>query len=492
MGRARRCFHGKMKAGLRSRSGARAAVAIPKEQMMRRWFGFATLALLVACAGSRPPADISGGGGAGAGGVGDGGNPGGGVGGATGSGGAPGVGGGDGAGGGAGQGAIGGSGVGGSGGVSAGVGGHGGASTGAGGIGGAGTGAGGIGGASAGAGGATDAGTAVEAGGGHSLVSGMPQPAVAGVPQPTGTPGNLVVLDWAGFKGAASWTFDDSQPSQIQHYPDLQAVGVPMTFYISTGLSTEAGYDAAWAQAVTDGHEIGNHTVHHCHADLTGCSFGSPLTSVADELDQASSYIAQHYPQQGTAWTTASPFGDTGYDTPASTRFLINRGVGSGMIGPNDTTDPFNLPIHMAAQAETASSFNTYSDSARTNGKWIIFLVHTINPTTANWYNPVDVAEVVSAMTHDKSMSDVWTDTVVAIGAYWRAQKMFAGLVPTTSGGSTTWTWTLPPHFPPGKYLRVKVDGGTLRQGSGPPLPWDQHGYYEVSLDAGTLTLSPS
>ena len=46
------------------------------------------------------------------------------------------------------------------------------------------------------------------------------------------------------------------------------------------------------------------------------------------------------------------------------------------------------------------------------------------------------------------------------------------------------WTWTLPENFPPGKYLRVKVDGGTLTQGAA-ALPWVTHGYYEVALDAG-------
>jgi len=61
----------------------------------------------------------------------------------------------------------------------------------------------------------------------------------------------------------------------------------------------------------------------------------------------------------------------------------------------------------------------------------------------------------------------------------------------TTSGSDQTWTWTLPAHFPPGKCLRVTADGGTLKQG-GTPLVWDPHGYYEVSLDAGALTLSPN
>ena len=53
----------------------------------------------------------------------------------------------------------------------------------------------------------------------------------------------------------------------------------------------------------------------------------------------------------------------------------------------------------------------------------------------------------------------------------------------TGSGGSTG-------SFPPRKYLRVKVDGGTLEQG-GIALAWDSHGCYEVALDAGSLTLSP-
>lgn len=52
-----------------------------------------------------------------------------------------------------------------------------------------------------------------------------------------------------------------------------------------------------------------------------------------------------------------------------------------------------------------------------------------------------------------------------------------------------TWTWTLPDHFPPGKYLRVTVPGGTLKQG-GSELVWDGHGYYEIALDAGSVTLS--
>src|SRR6185437_6981265 len=47
-------------------------------------------------------------------------------------------------------------------------------------------------------------------------------------------------------------------------------------------------------------------------------------------------------------------------------------------------------------------------------------------------------------MTYGQSLPDVWNDSVVHVAAYWQAQKMFQALMPSTSGGSTTWTWTSP------------------------------------------------
>ena len=342
-----------------------------------------------------------------------------------------------------------------------------------------------------GTGGTSGTGGATGAGGAGGTTSGLPTPPTSGVPRPAGQPGNLRVLDWAGFKAAISFTFDDSQPSQIAHYAELQAVGVPMTFYICDGNVGLASFDATWTQAAKDGHELGNHTAHHCHADSTGCSFGAWSGSTATEISGNTTYITQHYPQSAV-WTMASPFGDTGWDTPAQASVFINRGVGGGMIGAgtSDNSDPFNLPIHLAATGETAAQFNTATDAAHTAGKWLIFLIHSIDPTTAEWFNPVNITDVTGSMTHAKMLADVWTDTVVAIGAYWRAQKIVAAATPATSGTTQTWTWTLPAHFPAGKFLRVTVSGGTLAQ-AGRTLTWNDHGYYEIALDAGSLTLTP-
>src|SRR6185503_16616129 len=152
----------------------------------------------------------------------------------------------------------------------------------------------------------------------------------------------------------------DSQPSQIAHYAELAAVGIPMTFYVSTGNSSESGYDATFSQAVTDGSEVGNHTVHHCQANLTGCSFGAADATLAQELDDCTSYITQHYPAQGGVWTAAYPLAATGYDSLDTTRFLVNRGVAGGTVGAGlgDSTDPFNLPIYLAQPNDTAAKFS--------------------------------------------------------------------------------------------------------------------------------------
>jgi peptidoglycan/xylan/chitin deacetylase (PgdA/CDA1 family) len=314
------------------------------------------------------------------------------------------------------------------------------------------------------------------AGGAASLgVSGLPVPPGAGdLPQPSGSAGNLTVLDWAGFKAAVSYTFDDTNSSQIAHYAELQALGVHLTFYLITG-KAEAS-DPTWAQALLDGHELGNHTQTHL------------MAGTAADVDAATTFLQQKYGI--TVWTAAAPYGDASYTPLAATRFLVNRGVSNGLMAANDNTDPFSLFCYIPPQDSLAGAFNDQIDAARTAGGWRTVLVHGFTGGTDGAFQPVSITEFTSSVAHSKSLGDVWIDSVVNVASYWRGQKTFTSVNPATAGADRTWTWTLPDHFPPGKYLRVKVDGGTLMQG-GTPLAWDPHGYYEVALDAGSLTLSP-
>jgi peptidoglycan/xylan/chitin deacetylase (PgdA/CDA1 family) len=329
----------------------------------------------------------------------------------------------------------------------------------------------------------------------------LPNPAGPGnLPRPSGPPGGLKLVDWAGFRSAVSYTFDDGQPSHIEHYAELQATGVRMTFFLnSSGTSADPDFVSTFTRAARDGHEIGNHTAHHCHAEPDGTLYtldsgheqiACPGASAGAEYDECTAFIksALGVPH---VWTAASPFGNVGFEPAAAERFLLNRGVVPGTIAPGaGGTDPFNLPMWGPAENDTVDAFDAAIDGARASGRWIIMLLHSIAPTTSRWYATVDISAITGSIAHAKSLGDVWIDSMANVGAYWVAQRILSLATPVVSGRMRVWAWSLPHHFPTGKYLRVTVDGGTLYQ-RGRILPWDGHGYYEIELDVGSLTLAP-
>ncbi|HEY3253896.1 MAG TPA: polysaccharide deacetylase family protein, partial [Polyangiaceae bacterium] len=174
----------------------------------------------------------------------------------------------------------------------------------------------------------------------------MPPAPITGVAKPAGTPGSLKVVNWAGFKGAISYTFDDATKSQRDHYTELNAVGVPMTFYL---VSNNDASSPVWTTAARDGHELGNHTAHHCNANGINCAWGT-FTNVESEMNDCTAHIESTFGVQGV-YTFAAPNGDGNWAAPASEHFLLNRGISDtvGGILPNDSTNPFSLPCHMAA-----------------------------------------------------------------------------------------------------------------------------------------------
>ena len=345
---------------------------------------------------------------------------------------------------------------------------------------------------SSGAGGADTSSGGGAGGSAASPVSGLPvPPGAGGEAAPSGAAGNLQVVPWAGFTSAVTYTFDDAQPSQIQHWPDLKAEGIRATFYLNTmNQSSEVDFDATWADALASGWELGNHTVHHCYEDGM-CINGATFTTVDAELDDVSTYITGTA-KQADVWTGAYPYGDANWEPAAKPRFALARGIYSGTITPQTSADPYNLPCiaAIAAGGEPASTFIADVDMAKSQGAWMIFLFHTITPSPDIWYAPTDIGSITGSIDHAKSLGDVWIDTLANVGAYWLGAKLVTAISPATSGGTSTWTWTLPAHFPKGKYVRVTVGGGKLTQG-GQALTWSGHGFYEVSLDAGSLTLAP-
>jgi len=316
--------------------------------------------------------------------------------------------------------------------------------------------------------------------------SGYPAAGASGQAQPTGSGTTVTVLPWAGFKNAISFTHDDSNSSQISNYPALQALNdkgnnARFTFYLQTGKSESS--NAVWGTAHKDGHELGNHTKSHQSA------------ASASDLDAAEQFIKTTWGV--TSYNVAAPNGDASYQTavPPMKEFLTNRTAGnSGGVAMTDdpSSKQWSLPCIIPATGASASAMESSVTSGTSGGKWNVFLVHGFSGGSDGAYQPVSITEYTTMVTWVKTQGTYWIDTVENVVSYWIGGYRFSKLTATTSGTDKTWTWKTSDFnnpFPPGKYLRVTTNGGVLKQGS-TTLQWDDHGYYEVSLDAGTLTLS--
>jgi hypothetical protein len=268
--------------------------------------------------------------------------------------------------------------------------------------------------------------------------------------------GGLKVLDWAGFKSAISYTFDDANSSQISNYSAMNSAGGHYTFYLITSKS-EAG-NAVYKQAVKDGHEMGNHT-----SDHSNCTSGSTI-------DAASTFIKSTFGT--TAYAFAAPNGSSACNTSSvSSKFLTDRNVSGGSMNPGDISSLTWLPSDIA----------TTSNMAPTAGKWRTICIHGFTGGSDGAYQPIALDSFTSAAKSAVSGGS-WVETVTNVAAYQVGQNAIS----KATGNNIT--WTLPSVFPPNMCVRVTTTGGTVKQ-NGKEVPWDDHGYYEISLDAKSLTI---
>jgi hypothetical protein len=273
--------------------------------------------------------------------------------------------------------------------------------------------------------------------------------------KPTGAAGGLTVLDWAGFKGAVSFTFDDNMTTGS--YSKFKATGAHVTLFVTAAMSNYAGYTGAPAA----GDEIGNHTTTHTSSGNT------------NDFQTMQATIQSSYGV--TAYTGASPNGDASWVTPSKSFFIANRGVSEADIAARSATvDLFNLPAYIPTSGAGAKDMGTHIKS----GIWKVFCVHGwASPA----YNPISESEMLSTMTTAVS-GGYWTESMENVAAYFLGQRGIS------ASSTTNATWTLPAHFPPNMCVRITTTGGTVTQ-KGAEVPWDSHGYYQISLDALEVTV---
>ena len=272
--------------------------------------------------------------------------------------------------------------------------------------------------------------------------------------KPDDSVGPKAQLGWLnGYRSAVSLTFDDGMDCHLDPViPILEDHNLRGTFYpIAKGNWSESETSLPGLEqfrpAVENGHEIGNHSIHHwcsCAARLdlesSDASNHTPagleyrtLADLETELDQACQRFEAIFPEI-TLWSFCYPCYNTfvgrgtnrySYVPLVAGRFFAARGGGEMS---NLTNSPYHADLHclMSWKCENRKADDLIELVQRTNrdgGGWNIFTLHGVG----GGHLPIEQAEF-EALCHylQREKDTVWIAPLVEVALQlhqWRQQE---------------------------------------------------------------------
>lgn len=245
-------------------------------------------------------------------------------------------------------------------------------------------------------------------------------------------PPNKLDFKWPeGKKVALSLTFDDARLTQVDKgIPLLDKYGVKATFYVSPG-SLMRRTDA-WKKAVSNGHEVGNHSVlHPCTGNF---SFSRDhaledytLLRMNKELDSANSIIKNVLGIDAVSF--AYPCGQTYVGKGKTLKSyipLIASKFETGRLWLSESAnDPAFCDLAQLAGMELdGKSFEQIKkliDDAKAKGHWLVLAGHEMNDG-GRQTSLLSTLEAICQYAMDPA-NEIWIDNVHNIAAYVREQR---------------------------------------------------------------------
>jgi peptidoglycan/xylan/chitin deacetylase (PgdA/CDA1 family) len=239
-------------------------------------------------------------------------------------------------------------------------------------------------------------------------------------------------FQWPGGKKMGlSLTFDDARMSQVDKgIPLLDKYGVKATFYLSPEHMKQRL--AGWKKAVTDGHDIGNHTLlHPCSGNFAWSRDNAlenyTLEDMEKELDSASSLIKKMLGIQPVSF--AFPCGQTYIGRGSMTRSYVplisaKFETGRGWLSecPNDPAfcDMSQL-TGMELDGKSFEQIISLIEEAKSKGLWLVFAGHEMNEGGSQT-SLLTTIEAICKYASDPT-NGIWIDNVHNIAAYVKEKR---------------------------------------------------------------------
>ena len=193
----------------------------------------------------------------------------------------------------------------------------------------------------------------------------------------------------SGAPGAVSLTYDDGLVSHLQYAaPAVTARGWKANFFLT--LENMADRMADWRALAAQGHEIGNHTVHH-YCDLRPLN---PSRYMQSEIADAQAVFDAQFGPQPKLF--AYPCGVTNLgqgDANQQQRLYVQQLRARGFIGARTSDgEPMSpgyawrrrFALNATAptyEADCTAEAFDYLDAAVRQGRWAILVFHGLGPT---------------------------------------------------------------------------------------------------------------
>lgn len=225
---------------------------------------------------------------------------------------------------------------------------------------------------------------------------------------------------------ALTLSFDDARLSQIDNgIPLFDKYGVKATFYVSP--SNMVKRLDGWKKAVSNGHDIGNHSIYHpCSANYGWSQEAAlenyTLAKMYAELDSANKIIKDKLGINPVSF--GYPCGQTFIGSGTQTKSYIPLVSAMFETGREWRSERPNYPIYcdmarlngMEMDGKSFDEIKELIEYAKTQGAWLILVGHEIN-NRGNQTTLLSTLDTLCKYALDPS-NGIWIDNVHNIASY--------------------------------------------------------------------------
>ncbi len=270
----------------------------------------------------------------------------------------------------------------------------------------------------------------------------------------------VTTVPWNGHTGAVSFTYDDARTSQIPYLiPQLDSLGIKATFFISIqNIGDFNARRAQWIQAARNGQELTNHTYFHENVNgSNGDSVTKVVKAMADTLRKVDSTVKSLTFAYPNCNLTANATAKNGV---SAENFMARSCANPTLNWGTQPSDWMAIPGEILGPT-SASTAVTRINTAKTNNRWYVTIVHDVTPTSPDQYSmtPANNRTMLDAAIS----AGVWIDTYERVGSYYRAHFTMDTAKAVVNGNGWKIQWVAPhAKLPKSLLLKVKLDQATF------------------------------